>query len=241
MNHEPMTTIHIHNLQKKYGTQTALDINDLQIGKGELCGIVGNNGAGKTTWLRLMLDLIEPTSGNVQLDGKPVARSDHWKVFTGSYLDDGFLIDFLTPEEYFSFTARLYGLSQSEVDERLVRFSRFLSDEVLGQKKYIRNLSAGNKQKVGIVAAMITQPGLLILDEPFNYLDPSSQILMKRLLKQDNAERNTTMLISSHNLNHITDMCSRIILLEKGKVIKDLRLPADEIRDVEDYFSVQAE
>ena len=236
-----MPDIRIEKLQKKYGNQTALDIGELQIGKGELCGIVGNNGAGKTTWLRLMLDLLEPTTGKVLVGGEAIARSDHWKAFTGSYLDDGFLIDFLTPEEYFYFTAKLYGVSRSDVDERLASYSRFLSDEVLGQKKYIRNLSAGNKQKVGIVAAMMIQPKLLILDEPFNYLDPSSQILIKRLLQQDNAERETTMLISSHNLNHITDMCSRIILLEKGKVIKDLNLPDDDINNVENYFSMQAE
>lgn len=236
-----MPDIRIEKLQKKYGTQTALDIDELQIGKGELCGIVGNNGAGKTTWLRLMLDLLEPTTGKVLVGGEAIARSDHWKAFTGSYLDDGFLIDFLTPEEYFYFTAKLYGVSRADVDERLASYSRFLSDEVLGQKKYIRNLSAGNKQKAGIVAAMMIQPKLLILDEPFNYLDPSSQILIKRLLQQDNAERETTMLISSHNLNHITDMCSRIILLEKGKVIKDLNLPDDDINNVENYFSMQAE
>ena len=236
-----MPDIRIEKLQKKYGNQTALDIGELQIGKGELCGIVGNNGAGKTTWLRLMLDLLEPTTGKVLVGGEAIARSDHWKAFTGSYLDDGFLIDFLTPEEYFYFTAKLYGVSRADVDERLASYSRFLSDEVLGQKKYIRNLSAGNKQKVGIVAAMMIQPKLLILDEPFNYLDPSSQILIKRLLQQDNAERETTMLISSHNLNHITDMCSRIILLEKGKVIKDLNLPDDDINNVENYFSMQAE
>jgi ABC-2 type transport system ATP-binding protein len=236
-----MPDIHIEKLHKEYGNQTALYIDELNIEKGELCGIAGNNGAGKTTWLRLMLDLIEPTRGRILVMDKAITRSNHWKPFTGSYLDEGFLIDFMTPEEFFHFTVKLYDIPRSAVDERLVRFKKFLSDEVLGQKKYIRNLSAGNKQKVGIVAAMMIEPRLLILDEPFNYLDPSSQILIKRLLQQDNAERKTTMLISSHNLNHITDMCSRIILLEKGKVIKDLHLPDDDMSNVENYFSVQAE
>lgn len=240
-NHEPMKSIYIHNLQKKYGTQIALDIKELHIEEGELCGIVGNNGAGKTTMFRLMLDLIAANQGEVRVNNSAIAGNEHWKEFTGSYLDEGFLIDFMNPQEYFYFTGKLYGFSQAEVDEALVPYKRFLSDEIAGQKKHIRQLSSGNKQKVGIVAAMLIKPKLLVLDEPFNYLDPSSQILIKRLLKQENETRRTTMLISSHNLNHITDMCSRIILLEKGKVIKNIQLPDDSINDLENYFSAQAE
>ena len=188
-----------------------------------------------------MLDLIEASRGSIELDNGIVAGSDHWKEFTGSYLDEGFLIDFMTPEEYFAFTGSLYGFSEAEVEEALIPYTRFLTDEIVGQKKYIRQLSSGNKQKVGIVAALIIRPKLLILDEPFNYLDPSSQILIRRLLQQDNEVRKTTMLISSHNLNHITGMCNRIILLEKGKVIRDLKLPNDSLKEVEQYFAMQAE
>lgn len=236
-----MINIHIKNLRKDYGTQSALNIDDLQINAGELTGIVGNNGAGKTTLFRLILDLVAPTGGEAIVNGSKVAHSEHWKHFTGSYLDEGFLIDFMTPQEYFYFTGKLYGFSQPEVDEALDPYKRFLTDEIIGQKKYIRQLSSGNKQKTGIVAAMLIKPKLLVLDEPFNYLDPSSQILIKRMLQHDNETRNTTMLISSHNLNHITDMCNRIILLEKGKVIKDLKLPTDSLGDIEQYFSMQAE
>lgn len=236
-----MIEINCSGLQKKYGKQIALDIENLQIEQGQLCGIVGNNGAGKTTMFRLMLDLIEADRGFIQLDNGAVAGSDHWKEFTGSYLDEGFLIDFMTPEEYFAFTGSLYGFSKAETEEALIPYKRFLTDEIVGQKKYIRQLSSGNKQKVGIVAAMIIRPKLLILDEPFNYLDPSSQILIRRMLQQDNEIRKTTMLISSHNLNHITGMCNRIILLEKGKIIRDLKLPNDSLDEIEQYFSMQAE
>ncbi len=241
LTHDIVIGLNISGLRKQYGNQVALAIDDLHIGQGQLCGLVGNNGAGKTTMFRLILDLIEANAGTIQINNAEVAGSEHWKSFTGSYLDEGFLIDFMTPEEYFMFTASLYGFSKTEVEEALIPYKRFLTDEVTGQKKYIRQLSSGNKQKVGIVAAMLIRPQLLILDEPFNYLDPSSQILVKRLLKQDNKARNTTMLISSHNLNHITDMCDRIILLEKGRVIKDLCLPADSLNEVEQYFSMQAE
>ena len=236
-----MTAIRIEQLIKKYGQQTALHIDHLEIEPGTLTGIVGNNGAGKTTLFRLMLDLIEPTAGKAIIAEQAVAGSDHWKPFTGSYLDEGFLIDFLTPEEYFYFVGKLHGMDPAAVDERLKEFNRFISDEVLGQKKYIRQLSTGNKQKVGIVAAMMVRPGLLILDEPFNYLDPSSQIMVKRMLKAENEARGTTMLVSSHNLNHLTNICSRVILLEKGKIIKDLTPPQDDLGEVEQYFSLQAE
>ncbi len=236
-----MTTIHIEQLEKKYGEQFTLDINELSIDPGSLTGIVGNNGAGKTTLFRLILDLIQPTGGKVLIDQQPVAGSDHWKLLTGSYLDEGFLIDFLTPEEYFCFTGRLFGLDAGAVEDQLSQYAQFMGGEVLGQKKYIRNLSSGNKQKVGILAALIVQPHLLILDEPFNYLDPSSQILMKRILKEINEARKTTILISSHNLSHLTEICTRVLLLEKGQIIKDLSPPGDDLRDVEHYFSMQAE
>lgn len=233
--------INISQLQKNYGQQTVLDIDQLHIGKGELVGIVGNNGAGKTTLFRLMLDLIEATRGELLVNGRKVAGSEQWKTFTGSYLDEGFLIDFMTPEEYFYFAGSLLGLQKQAVDEKLQTFSRFMSEEILGQGKYIRQFSTGNKQKVGIIAAMLVQPALLILDEPFNFLDPTSQILIKRLLKQENEVRGTTMLISSHNLNHITEICTRIILLEKGKIIKDLTPSNVDLQEIEKYFSVNAD
>ncbi len=236
-----MDHIRIENLKKQYGEQFSLDVPALDIAPGSLTGIVGNNGAGKTTLLRLFLDLIKATEGDILVDGKPVATSEHWKQQTGSFLDEGFLIDFLTPEEFFYFTGKVYGMDKKAVDEQVKAFDRFLGEEIKGANKYIRNLSTGNKQKVGIVAAMLVQPELLILDEPFNFLDPSSQIIIRKLLKADNEARGTTMLISSHNLNHLTEICSRVILLEKGKVVKDLHPPQDDLAEVERYFSLQAE
>lgn len=235
-----MLSIQIQNLRKEYNGQLALDLQELSLEPGSITGIVGNNGAGKTTLFRLMLDLIEPTHGGILVDGREVAGSDHWKPLIGSYLDEGFLVDFLRPEELFLFTARLYGMDARRVEERLGHFEAFMQAEVMGQNKYIRNLSSGNRQKVGIVAAMLPEPRLLLLDEPFNYLDPSSQILMKRLLKEDNQRRQSSILVSSHNLNHLTEICHRVILLEKGRVIKDLRPPDDDLGEVERYFSSQA-
>ncbi len=233
--------ITIKNLQKYYGKNKALDIDELKISEGELIGLVGNNGAGKTTFLRLVLDLLEPTKGEVLINNENVRKSQDWKTVTGSYLDEGFLIDFMTPEEYFYFSGELYGLNKADVDEKLKAFEPFMSDEILNQKKYIRQLSTGNKQKTGIIAAMLVEPELLLLDEPFNFLDPTSQIRIRNTLKQINSEHKTTMLISSHNLNHIASICSRIILLEKGLVVKDIDNINDKIQEIEEYFSINAQ
>lgn len=231
--------IKIENLQKAYGTQMALDIPAIVINPGEMTGIVGNNGAGKTTLLRLTLNLIKATSGSVLISSQDVSKSTAWKMHTASYLDEGFLIDFLTPEEYFYFTGKAYGLTPQEVDENLSILNKFLGVEIVGTRKYIRELSAGNRQKVGIAAALHANSKLLVLDEPFNFLDPTSQILLRNILKAKNTQSNTTMLLSSHNINHLTEICSRIILLENGKIIKDISAAEGDLSEVGSYFLQQ--
>jgi ABC-2 type transport system ATP-binding protein len=231
--------ITIENLQKKYSGQTVLDIPGLVINPGELLGIAGNNGAGKTTMLRLILDLIRPDNGQAILGNEKVQESTNWKKHTGSYLDEGFLIDFLTPEEYFYFSGKTYGLNNEQVDSALLRFEKFLSGEILGTGKYIRQLSTGNKQKVGIVAAMMVNPQLLLLDEPFNFLDPSSQIMIRNLIREQNKNQQATIVISSHNINHLSEICSRIILLEKGIIIKDIYTEQGDLNEIDQYFHQQ--
>lgn len=205
-----------------------------------MIGLVGNNGAGKTTLFRLMLDLLKADSGEVIINDIHVNQSEDWKSFTGAFIDDGFLIGYLTPEEYFYFIGKMYGLKKEEVDERLTAFERFMNGEVLGQKKFIRNFSAGNKQKIGIISAMLHYPKLIILDEPFNFLDPSSQSVIKHLLKKYNEEHNATVIISSHNLNHTVDVCPRIAVLEHGIIIRDIVNENNSAeKELEDYFNVE--
>ena len=230
--------IQLNNLTKVYGNQTVLDISDLKITKGESFGLVGNNGAGKTTMFRCILDLIRPTSGTVLSKGSDVAKKENWKHYTGSYLDDGFLIDFLTPEEYFQFVADVYGLSDGDVAAFYSEFEDFFNKEVLGKKKLIRDLSSGNRQKVGIAAALISKPEIIILDEPFNSLDPTTQIRLKNLLKTLYKEKEITLLISSHDLNHITEVCDRIVVLHEGKIVHDLVTNQDTLQVLEEYFAV---
>lgn len=243
--------IRIENLKKSFGEKTAVDINEFTIRDGDMLGLVGNNGAGKTTLFRLILDLIKADEGQVAITlpaneqeptGAPVvvnpALSEDWKTHTGAYIDEGFLIDFLTPEEYFYFIGKVSGISKEEVDARVNVFEHFMNGEVLGQKKLIRDLSAGNKQKVGIIAAMLNRPQLIILDEPFNFLDPTSQNVLKRLLTEYHDETQATILISSHNLAHTIDISPRIALLEHGHIIRDLENHERSAeKELEEYFN----
>lgn len=229
--------IKIDNLTKYFGDNKAVDIKELQVEQGSIVGLVGNNGAGKTTMLRLVLDLCQASSGVVLSGGKDVSKSEDWKLYTGSFLDSGYLIEFLKPEEYFTLIGELNHISKEDLQMRLSRFDAFMNGEILGKKKLIKNYSAGNKQKIGIVAAMITNPKVLLLDEPFNFLDPSSQMEMLRLLKEMNSEIGTTMILSSHNIELVSEISSRIILLEKGIVKKDISASADEaIEELRTYF-----
>ena len=248
--------IKIDNIKKAFGQTIASDIPSFVINDGDILGLVGNNGAGKTTLFRMILDLLKPDEGEVTLTFSSDARfskneeslvinpanSEEWKDYTGAYIDDTFLIDFLTPEELFAFLGKIKGLPQTEIDERLKSYERLAGGEIFGQKKLIRNLSAGNKQKVGIISALIMRPQLVILDDPFNFLDPSSQNILKHILTDYNHETGATILISSHNLAHTIDISTRIALLEKGQIIRDLPNSEGSARtELENYFETAAE
>jgi len=229
--------VKVENLKKQFGNITAIDIDRLSIPKGQKFGLVGNNGAGKTTLFRLVLDLIKPTHGEILVNGNPVVLKDEWKAFTGSFLDESFLIGFLSPEEYFDFIAQLQSVEKVELDTFLDRFNMFFNDEVLGKKKYIRDMSRGNQRKIGIVGSMIGSPKLLVLDEPFANLDPSSQRQLSLILREEQQFHDTTMLISSHDLTHVTEVSDRIVVLEKSKIVKDLSVGQNALADLEMYFS----
>ena len=233
----------IKDLKKTFGEKVAVDIPELTIHSGELLGLVGNNGAGKSTLFRLILDLIKADTGTVHMKGTDVeinvAETEVWKDWTGAFVDESFLIDYLTPDEYFQFIARLTDTSDEQLQEFLAQYQHFMADELAGQKKLIRTLSAGNKQKVGIMAAMLLRPKVLILDEPFNFLDPSSQNAIKHLLKKYNEGTGATILVSSHNLQHTVDISERIVLLEHGKVIHDIDNKEKQAQDIlENYFEI---
>jgi ABC-2 type transport system ATP-binding protein len=228
--------IEIIDLQKRYGNQVALSIEKLEINKNELVGLVGNNGAGKTTLLSLILDLIAPTSGFVTSKSIKVSDTDAWKSYTGSFLNEGFLIPFLNPVEYLSFIGRLHGINETDVLVFLEENKLFFDIDVFSEK-YIRELSAGNKNKVGILASILSKPEFLILDEPFSNLDPSSQSWLKSKLK-DLSKEGVTVIISSHDLKHVTEICSRILLLEDGRIVKDANTSNETLIELEKYFEI---
>ncbi|MXV14637.1 ABC transporter ATP-binding protein [Hufsiella ginkgonis] len=230
--------IEVQNLTKSYSGVRVVNIPALVINKGETIGLIGNNGAGKTTLFRMILDLIRSDGGEVLSKGANVVQNENWRDYTAAYLDEGFLIDYLTPEEYFYFVGSLHQLTRAHVDEKLSTLTEFFNGEILNKRKYIRDLSKGNQCKVGVAACLLQSPELLMLDEPFANIDPSTQIRLKSILKDAAASGNMTTIVSSHDLSHVTEVCQRILLMEKGKIIKDIHTDANTLKELEEYFSV---
>ena len=229
--------IKIRNITKTYNKETVLKIDYLDINSGQTFGLVGNNGAGKTTLFSALLDLIKPTTGEVLNNAINVKTSEDWKSFTSAFLDESFLISYLMPEEYFYFVGELRNFNKDKVDEFLKQFEDLFNGEILGGKKFIRDLSKGNQKKVGIIAALIGDPKVVILDEPFANLDPTTQIRLKKIIKNLSQKKDVTVLVSSHDLQDVTEVSERIVLLEKGLVIKDIKKTQKTLKDLESYFN----
>lgn len=230
------TLINTQNLTKAYKGIEVLNIPELEIPKGQSFGLVGNNGAGKTTFFSMLLDLIQPTTGQIISKNIVVSESEDWKPFTSSFIDESFLIGYLTAEEYFYFIGDLRGVSKADVNELLAGFSDFFHGEILNQKKYLRDLSKGNQKKVGIVATFIGNPEVIILDEPFANLDPTTQIRLKKIIKELSDNNEVTILISSHDLMHVTEVCERIVVLNKGEIVKDTQTSEATLEELNAYF-----
>lgn len=229
--------IQVKNLTKTYNGTTVLNINELEIPKGQSFGLVGNNGAGKTTFFSLLLDLIQPSTGLITSNAIQINASEKWKPFTSAFIDESFLIGYLTPEEYFYFIGELRGWNKADVDSFLVKYEDFFNGEILKNKKYLRDLSKGNSKKVGIVAALIGEPEVIILDEPFANLDPTTQIRLKKIIKELAEDPSVTILVSSHDLQHTVEVSNRIVALQKGEVVLDLVPSSETLKELESFFA----
>ncbi|MFK8266219.1 ABC transporter ATP-binding protein [Capnocytophaga cynodegmi] len=230
--------IEVKNLSKVYGSTTVLNIPNLIINKGESFGLVGNNGAGKTTFFSLLLDLIHPTTGSITNNEIQVNSSENWKTFTSAFIDESFLIGYLTAEEYFYFIGELRGQNKADINNHIQKYSDFFNDEILGKQKYLRDLSKGNQKKVGIIAALIGNPKVIILDEPFANLDPTTQIRLKKIIKELTENKEITILISSHDLLHTVEVSDRIVALNKGIIVKDIQTSEETLKELELFFKI---
>ena len=230
--------IQVNQLSKKYNGTPVLQIDNLSIPKGQSFGLVGNNGAGKTTFFSLLLDLIQPTTGAIINNQIPVHTSENWKSFTASFLDESFLIGYLTPEEYFYFIGDLRGQNKADVDALLSKHEEFFNGEILNNKKYLRDLSKGNQKKVGIIATLIGNPEVVVLDEPFANLDPTTVNRLKKIIKELSENPQVTILVSSHDLQHTVEVCDRILALNKGEVVKDIVTSDETLKELEAFFAV---
>ncbi len=231
--------IQVNNLIKTYNNGVkVLNITNLEIPKGQSFGLVGNNGAGKTTFFSLLLDLIQPSSGTIINNDIQVNTSEAWKPFTSAFIDESFLIGYLTAEEYFYFIGDLRSQNKADVDALLNKHKEFFNDEILNSKKYLRDLSKGNMKKVGIIAALIGNPEVIILDEPFANLDPTTVNRLKKIIKELSDNPEVTVLVSSHDLVHTVEVCTRIVALNKGEVVKDIVTSDETLKELEAFFAV---
>jgi len=229
--------VELNKIRKIYGEKIALDVPAWSLDDGEVLGLVGSNGAGKTTFLRILLDLLQPDEGSVRIDGRELALDTAWRGRTGSFLDRSFLIEYLTIPEYLEFVGATFGLTKREMSDRLGEFESFLPLSRVDQNRLLRDLSTGNAKKVGILAALFVHPEFVVLDEPFANLDPPSQIRLKDILVSMAAEPGRSMIISSHDLGHVTDVCGRITLLESGRIQRDIKRSESTLADLKDYFA----
>jgi ABC-2 type transport system ATP-binding protein len=231
--------IQVNNLSKTYNNGVkVLNITNLEIPKGQSFGLVGNNGAGKTTFFSLLLDLIQPSTGFIKNNSIQVNTSEAWKPFTAAFIDESFLIGYLTAEEYFYFIGDLRGQNKADVDALLAKHEEFFNGEILQRKKYLRDLSKGNMKKVGIIATLIGSPEVVILDEPFANLDPTTVNRLKKIIKELSENPEVTVLVSSHDLVHTVEVCNRIVALNKGEIVKDIETSPETLRELEAFFAV---
>jgi ABC-2 type transport system ATP-binding protein len=209
--------LEVRQLSRRFGTFTAVDSLSFAVPAGQIVGLLGPNGAGKTTLLSMLVGLLPPTTGTILLDGEELQRVPPRKrSFFGFIPDSQEVIDHLTGLEYLQFLRRIYRLSE----EQWSLVGEYLALLRLEEKAHhlLETYSHGQRKKLQIIAALLHQPRLLLLDEPLSGLDPEITILVKRLLRRLR-ERAVGVLVSTHDLLMAQDLCDEVILLHRGRVV----------------------
>lgn len=205
----------VENVTKYYGTNLAVDHLSFTVDDGEIFGLLGSNGAGKTTTFRMIMGLLDATSGKITLDGKKIDYSVTDKI--GLVTEERSLLTKMTVKEQIIYYGRLKGLSEKEILKRLDDWlERFQIKEYKNRK--IKELSKGNQQKIQFIAAVINEPKLLILDEPFTGLDPINVKLLKEAI-YSLQKKGCSIIFSSHQMEHIEQFCEKLVILVKGKTV----------------------
>ncbi len=226
-----MATVELTHISKTFGAVKAVDDVSYSAEKGEFFGLLGPNGAGKTTSLRILLDIFKPDSGTVQVLGGPL--TDAKKDRIGYMPEERGLYQDIPLDRCLAYLGSLKGLSQSEVKRRAQGYlERF--DLVDSSHKKVKELSKGMQQKAQIIATVLHEPELLIVDEPFSGLDPVNTQMVKDLLREQR-EKGVTIVLCSHQMNLVEELCDRIVLIDHGKVVL-----YGQLADIRKRFSANA-
>ncbi|MDI6897401.1 ABC transporter ATP-binding protein [Methanocella conradii] len=209
--------IKLRGVTKLYKDFAAVKDLDLDVDKGEILGIIGHNGAGKSTTLKMMVGLVSPTSGSVEVMGRDMAKDAlHVKRFLGYLPEDSPLYENMTVDEYLRFFSELYGMPSKKADERIGLLLGSL--KLPERNKLTGELSKGMKRKVSIARALLHDPDILVLDEPSSGLDPLTSFFIVDYLRRLRAE-GKTIVLSAHNLFHVEYVCDRVAILKNGKLL----------------------
>ena len=210
-----MKAIETTELCKLYGDIAAVKSISVEVEKGAVVGLVGPNGAGKTTLLNMMSGLLEPSSGTVRIHGSTYMEDgDRIRAMTGVMQDFPGLFEDLSGREHLTFVGQAYGIERSKVIERSDELMRLFELEGAG-RRYVHSYSSGMKKKLALASALLHKPKLLLLDEPFSSLDPSTAAIVERTLALLSS-RGVTVVLSSHSLERVHRLCSEVLLLNSG-------------------------
>ena len=209
--------IKVENVTKKYGSFVAVDNISFEIGEGEIIGFLGPNGAGKTTTMSMITGFIEPTEGKIEIDGYDISKKAKKAKREIGYMPENVpLYNDLTVKEFVTYMAELKKVKGKEKKEEVQRVIKATQiDDV--QNKLIKNLSRGYKQRVSMAGALVGNPKVLLLDEPTVGLDPKQVTEIRSLIKS--LGKNHTVILSSHILSEISQICEKVIIINKGKII----------------------